>query len=61
MRGSRGPENVGATDDTGSVLATFVVALVEVTELLAAQGGGAAGDAILLEMVASTEGHKASK
>ena len=56
-----GAENISAANDSGSILAAFVIALVEVTELFAAKGGGAAGDAILLEMAAEGNGHRASQ
>ena len=49
-----GTEDVGAADDAGRILAAFVIAVVEITELLATKGGGAAGDAIFFEMVAGT-------
>ena len=56
-----GAEDIGATDDSGGILAAFVIALVVVTELLAAKGGAAAGDAIYLPMVTSTKRHTSSK
>ena len=34
-----GAEDVGAADDSGGVMAAFVIALMEVTELLAAKCG----------------------
>jgi hypothetical protein len=52
---------VGAADDSGGILAAFVIALVVVTEFLAAKGRGAARDAIYFAMVASTKEHRASK
>jgi hypothetical protein len=56
-----GAKDVGAADHAGGILGAFVIALVEVTELLAAKCGRAAKDAILLEMVASRVRHKTSK
>ena len=60
-RREAGTEDVGAADGTGGVLAALVIALMEVTEFLAAKCGRAAEDAIFFEMVAGTKGHKASK
>ena len=56
-----GTEDVGAADGTGGVLAALVIALMEVTEFLAAKSGRAAEDAIFFEMVAGTKGHRASE
>ena len=54
-------KDIGTTDNAGGVLAAFVIALVEVTEFLAAQGGRATRDAIFFEMVTSAKGHGTSK
>ena len=43
-------EDVGAANDGGGILATFVIAVVVVTEFLATKGGRAARDAIMLEI-----------
>jgi hypothetical protein len=51
-------EGFGATTDTGDLLLPLVIALVEVTEFLAAKGGRAAKDAIGLAMAAGGTGHK---
>ena len=59
---SRSKKNAtGAADDSGGILVAFVIALVVVTELLAAKGWGAARDAISFEMVTGRVGHKTSK
>jgi hypothetical protein len=54
-------EGFGTTTDAGNLLLALVIALVEVTELLAAKGGRAAKDAISLAMAAGGIGHKTSK
>jgi hypothetical protein len=53
-------EDVSAAEDSGGILAAFVSVEVEITELLAVKGRGAAGDAIFFEMVTGTVGHMAS-
>jgi hypothetical protein len=53
-----GAEDVGATEDSSGILAAFPSTEVEITELLAVKGGGAAGKAIFFEMVTGTVGHE---
>jgi len=48
----------GAAAETGALLRTVLIALVEVAEFLAAKGGRTAGDAICLEIVAGGVGHE---
>jgi hypothetical protein len=55
--GQAGTEDVSAADGAADRLAAFLVAVVEVTEFLAAQGGRAAGDTVRLGVVADTDGH----
>ena len=54
-------EGLGAAADAGELLQALVIALVEVTEALAAKSGGAAKDAIFFQMVTGTVGHRTSK
>ena len=54
-------EGFGAAADAGELLQALVIALVEVTEVLAAKCGRAAKDAIFFQMVTGTVGHKTSK
>ena len=54
-------EGLGAAADAGELLQALVIALVEVTEVLAAKCGRAAKDAIFFQMVTGTVGHKTSK
>ena len=56
-----GAEDIGAADDSGGILAAFVIALMEVTELFSAKCGRTAKDAIFFQMVTGTVGHKTSK
>ena len=56
-----GAKDVGAADDSGGILAAFVIALMEVTELFSAKCGRAAKDAIFFQMVTGTVGHRTSK
>jgi len=56
-RREAGAEDVRTADGAGCVLATFAIALVVVTEFLAAQGGRAAEGAVRLGEVANAEGH----
>jgi hypothetical protein len=56
-----GAKDVGAADDAGGVLGTFVIALMEVAELFSAKRGRSAKDAIFFQMVTGTKGHKTSK
>ena len=56
-----GAEDVGAADDAGGVLAAFMIALVVVTEFLAAKCGRTAKHAVIFAMAASAVGHKTSK
>jgi len=56
-----GAEDIGAADDSGGILAAFVIALMEVTELFSAKCGRAAKDAIFFQMVTGTVGHRTSK
>jgi hypothetical protein len=60
-RREAGTEDVGAADGSGGVLTALVIAVMEVTEFLAAQSGRATEDAIFFEMVASTKGHRVSE
>jgi len=54
-RREAGAEDIGAADDSGGILAAFVIALMEETELFSAKCGGAAKDAIYLPMVTATK------
>ena len=56
-----GAGDVGAAHNACGVLAAFVIALMEVTELFTAKCGRATKNAILLEMVAGTKRHTSSK
>lgn len=49
-------EDVGSADDAAGELAALLIAMVEVTESLAAKGGRAARDSIFFEMVADAYG-----
>ena len=56
-----GAKDVGAADHAAGVLGSFVIALMEVTELFSAKCGRAAEDAIYLPMVTGTVRHQTSK
>jgi len=53
-------EGFSAAADTGELLPAHLVALVEVTKLLSAKGGGTTKNAIGLAMAAGRTGHEAS-
>jgi len=53
-------EGFSAAADAGDLLLALVIALVEITEFLAAKGGRAANDAVGFAMAAGGTGHKAS-
>ena len=58
--GQAGAKEVGPADESGGVLSALLVAVVEVAESLAVEGGGTAGEAIGLGEVADADGHRVS-
>ena len=53
-------KSFGAAAHSSELVLAREIAVVEVAEFLAAKGWGATRDAIVLEMVAERNGHKAS-
>ena len=55
--GKAGAEDVSAADGAGGIAEALLIAVVEVTEPLATEGGRAAGGAVRLGEVADADGH----